>query len=90
MAFLIQPLSPDSARYYFGSKPAELKRCAEEAQAYLNHLEQELVNGPPDIDPSFGLNLEKLNAGWASSMERKLKEAQAWVAGYAALLKEVG
>ena len=90
MAFLIQPLSPDSASYYFGSKPAELKRCAEEAQAYLDHLEQELVNGPPDIDPSFGLNLEKLNAGWVPNMERRIKETKEWVAEYAVLLKEVG
>ena len=90
MALVIQAMSPESASYYFGSKPAELKRCAEEAQAYLNHLEQELVNGPPDVDPSFGLNPEKLNAAWASNMERKLKETKAWVADYAVLLKEVG
>ena len=90
MALVREAMSPESARHWFGSKPAELKRCAEGAQAYLDALEQELVNGPPEVDASFGLDPEKLNAGWASNMEWKLKETRQWVADYAVLLEEVG
>ena len=86
MARTPQALSPESARRYYGSKPEELKKLAADAQKYLNYVQQQLVNGPPDVDPSFGLDAEKLNAGWVSNMERQLKQAQEWVAEYAEMV----
>ena len=60
MAWITQPLSPGLAKRFYGSNPTELRRCADEAQVYLDHLREELTEGPPDVDPSLSLNPEKM------------------------------
>ena len=86
MAWITQPLSPGLAKRFYDSNPTELRRCADEAQVYLDHLREELTEGPPDVDPSLGLNPEKMEAGWRSSLHRRIKEAEASVAAYAELV----
>ena len=86
MSYCCQPPSPEIAKRFYGSNPTELKRCAGEAQVYLDYLQKELANGPPDVDPSLGLNPEKMEAGWRSNLHRLITEAEASVAAYAELM----
>ena len=86
MSYCCQPPSPEIAKRFYGSNPTELKRCADEAQVYLDHLREELTEGPPDVDPSLGLNPEKMEAGWRSNLHWRITEAEASVAAYAELV----
>ena len=90
MAFMLKPLGPDGAADWYPGQHDYWKELALEADKYLAYLRAEQANGPPAVDSTLGLNAEKLNAGWASTIERNLAEAEEMVAGYAALLKEVG
>ena len=83
----IQPPCPEIAKRFYGSNPIELKRCADEAQGYLDHLREVLIKGPPNVDPSLGLNPEKMDAAWRENLQWKITEAEASVAAYAELVE---
>ena len=75
MAYMAKPLGPDGAADWYPGKHDYWRELALEADKYLAYLRAEHADGPPDVDPSLGLNPEKLNSGWASSLERSLAEA---------------
>lgn len=90
MTWMTQPLSPEFAKRFYGSNPTELKRFADDTQVYLDHLRRVLAEGPPDVDPSLGLNPEKLNAAWRSNLQWKIAEAEESVVAYAELVDAEG
>ena len=90
MAWLMEPMSPNTAKHWYVGNHSKWAEEARKCADYLDHLRAQLEEGPPPIHPSFGIDSRAMTVVWYSNHHRRIAEVEQMVTDYAELLKEVG